>query len=213
MDIYGHFFIGFHKIHYVTFVGMVALGITYLYHFRNLNAPILIKILLPCVYIFGALMHYEIMWNFVWMFYRSGAGVDFVGFILCEALVIYTIDLMRNKYKYNAPRIGLNRWIMITAILGVMMVWLYTTGFYADYKLLYTGASTIDPHNFAWAVGKLFALLSWIFITNKKKAGGAYTNSKSVRDAYAPSAALEADAMPTSSAINTRNPSQSSSAL
>ena len=172
INIYGYFYILSQKVHYVTFVGVVVLGMYYLYHSRNITAPILIKILLPCVYIFGALTHYEIVWNSVWMFYSPVAAVDFVGFALCEVLIIRTIDLMKNKFKYNVQQVGLNRWIMVTAILGLMIVWLYSTGFYADYKLLYTGASTIDPHNFAWAIGKLFGLLSWIFITNSREAGG-----------------------------------------
>lgn len=171
INIYGYFYILSQKVHYVTFVGMVVLGMYYLYHLRNITAPILIKILLPCVYIFGALMHYEIVWNSVWMFYLPVAAIDFAGYILCEALIIYTVDLMGSKYKYNAPKIGLNRWIMFTVILGFMMVWLYSTGFYANYKLLYTGLTTIDPHNFVWAIGKLFGLLSWIFITNLGRLG------------------------------------------
>ncbi len=164
MNIYGQFHVWYHGIHYVTFVGMVVLGMFYLYHFRNLKAPISLKILLPCAYIFAALTHYEIMWNLKWMFYYPPAASAFVGFLLCEAALVHTIWLIKDKYKYNVPQVSLIRWVIVTGIMTVMILWLNSTGFYSVYKQLYLGLSTVDPHNFAWAVGKLVCLLSWLWV-------------------------------------------------
>lgn len=166
MNIYGHFYIWYHDIHYVTFIGMVILGLVYLYRLRNLSGPISLKILLPCAYIFAALVHYEVVWNLEWLFYYPPATPTFVGFLLCEVVLMCTIWLIKDKYKYNVPQVSLIRWVIVTGIMIVMILWLNSTGFYNAYQLFYLGLSTVDPHNFVWAVGKLVCLLSWLWIPN-----------------------------------------------
>lgn len=163
MNIYGHFHIGNQTIHYVTFVCMVVLGIFYLYRLRNLNTPFSLKILLPCLYVFGALMHYEIVWNFGWAFFSTVGVVDCVGFALCESLIVYALWLMKDKYHYDVPQVNIRRWIFVTGVMTFMMWWLYSIGFYKDYRLFYLGQTTEDPHNFAWAIGKT-CLLSWLWV-------------------------------------------------
>jgi len=164
LNIYGYFDIGTQRMHYITFACITVLGLVYLYRLMGTNVPFLSKILLPGAYVAGALMHYEILWNSVWMFYWRIAALDFIGFALCEALIIYTIGELREKYYYNIPRIDMRRWLITTVIVGLMILWLYSTGFYVNYKLLYIGTTDIDPHNLSWAVGKITCLLSWLWI-------------------------------------------------
>ena len=159
LNLYGSFSILFYNIHYVTFIGFLAILLVYLYRVRNLQGSILFRLLIPVLYVFGAMMHYEIFWNYTWMFYRSYAILDFVGFLLCEVMIIYTINyLMSVKYKQGIPRVNMNRWILVSLAMIPLMVWLNSTGFYASWDLFDSGLSNLDPHNFAWAVGKIVSL-------------------------------------------------------
>ena len=141
---------------------MAVLGIYYLYQFKKLNSIILLKILFPCVYMFGAIMHYEIMWNFMWVLYYPTIVMDLVGFTLCEALIVYVLWFMKNKKGYNIPLVNLKRWCAVTGIMVFMILWLNSTGFYIDHL------QGIDPHNSVWALGKIFCLLSWVWIPTNR---------------------------------------------
>lgn len=170
INLYGYFFILYHKIHYVTFVGIITLAIVYFYKLQKVK-PIHIRLLSTGLYVFGALVHYEIMWHLGWMFHWRIAALDFVVFFLCEYLLIHTIKLMRNKYEYDLPQLNLHRWVVLTLVMIPMIGWLYYTGFYHTYKLVLLELSTENPHNLAWAVGKIICLLSWIFMVRNSKLG------------------------------------------
>ncbi len=167
LDIYGSFTLGTNQVHYITFVCLVALALYYLNRLRNVEIPLLMKLLLPGLYVFGAVMHYEIFWNIVWMGYHSFAILDFTGFLLSEILIIHTINyVFVSTFKYEIPKISLTRHLILSYIIASMIWWLNTTGFYVGWDLFYDGLTTVDPHNFAWAVGKIVSLLGWIMVTN-----------------------------------------------
>jgi len=169
MDPYGGFMLGLNYIHYVTFFCIVALGVIIYYRTKK---HITIKILTAAIYTFAGLMLYEVWWNIGWFYmypYSIGWFLrDFVSFVTIFIVLVWTPNTLRKTLKLDIPQVNWGVLVIIFMIMPFLILWLQSTGFYVNYLSYHLKETTVNPHNFAWAVGKTISLMYWVLIPTKE---------------------------------------------
>lgn len=148
----------------IGYVSAAIISILFMYYYIRLKEPnILMRTLFSVLICATALMHYEIFWNFGWFLSERVIILDVLGFITCEAVLLWTFSLLRGRFKYPIPHVIPMRWVMVSAVMLISILWLAQTNFYSGWSLHYFGGiEDLNPHNLEWAVGKVVSLLSWL---------------------------------------------------
>jgi len=146
---------------------MATLYAVYYQRIGDINNKLL-RLGLPLLYCFGAAMHYEIFWNAGWALSWWVVILDVIGFCVCEAVIWMAIRDLKYKHHYDIPQVDLKAWIYVSFYFAIAILCLAQTDFYIIYKQVHLHLTTIDPHNFVWAVGKLGTLL-WIWVAPRRR--------------------------------------------
>jgi hypothetical protein len=180
---------GFIPIHSLT-VFLVSCSILFFW-WRFKAIPFFFRIFLTIAFTMIGYTIYDSIWGAVFIFSLghtvytsqfelSAGGMDFtltiLSYIAWWGIPAGIFVLTWGWERKYLPRVSLKRVALVVIFNLLLILWLYSTGFFDDYRVFVylssIGLPAQDPHSWVWFIGKTAGMLSWlpVFISRKGEA-------------------------------------------